>query len=196
MKFEIDAMTGRDGSTSTVYVRLNDRQAVGSIQPDDDYLVFVYVDENREPVGVNFVGEIGRRVQQEDQTISTDSDSPCCSDPYPSDEELRRIREWAYDDPRGWFAFIKERWKHADVGYWREGHGCEEYDGAYDSYHLSTVGWSGNEELVGAMKENFILWGQHWEQSRKGGHYEFRVRKQEDQTISSDPEPPRENAGG
>jgi len=45
---------------------------------------------------------------------------------------------------------------------------------------VSTGGWSGNEELIGAMRMNFILWSQWWWSSRRGGHYVF-ARKDPDE---------------
>ena len=92
-------------------------------------------------------------------------------DGYPTDEELTRIREWPGDDPRGWLAFIKLCWWAADWGW------SEEYEPRWaTTYHISTGGWSGNEEIIRAMRENTnLLWGQVWESVRRGGHYVFAV---------------------
>ena len=92
-------------------------------------------------------------------------------DGYPTDEELTRIREWPGDDPRGWLAFIKLCWWAADWGW------SEEYEPRWaTTYHVSTGGWSGNEEIIRAMRENTnLLWGQVWESVRQGGHYVFTV---------------------
>ena len=73
----------------------------------------------------------------------------------------------AADDAPGWFAFIKSRWWAADWG-WTEEAGV---------YHISTGGWSGNEALIAAMRDNVPLWWATWESARRGGHYEFRVRE-------------------
>jgi len=43
-------------------------------------------------------------------------------------------------------------------------------------YNLSTGGWSGNEDLVYALKENHLWWMLNWYSSRRGGHYEFRIK--------------------
>lgn len=48
----------RDGKTCSVYTRLNDRQAVGAVQPDETKLVFVYVDAAGHPVGVQVLEPI------------------------------------------------------------------------------------------------------------------------------------------
>ena len=98
-------------------------------------------------------------------------------DGYPTEEELTRIREWSMDDPRGWLAFIKTCWYAPDWG-WHEEHELDETLSPRwaTSYHISTAGWSGNEEIIRAMRENpNLLWDQTWESVRRGGHYVFIV---------------------
>jgi len=90
------------------------------------------------------------------------------SDNYPTEDELKRLREWDFNDMRGWFDFAKS------VGnYWPDDHyWTEEPDG---TIHVSTGGWSGNEDIIDAMSENFICWTQCWQVHRRGGHYEFKL---------------------
>jgi len=98
-------------------------------------------------------------------------------DNYPTEEELTRIRKWPTDDPRGWMAFIKTCWYAADWG-WNEERGLDETLSPrwVTIYHVSTAGWSGNEEIIRAMRENpNLLWSQTWESVRRGGHYVFTV---------------------
>lgn len=84
---------------------------------------------------------------------------------YPSDDDLKRLREWDAADADGWFAFAKE------VGnYWPDDQYWDEVDGRY---YISTGGWSGNEDIIAAMRENFVLWHMWWESLRRGGHYSF-----------------------
>jgi len=40
---------------------------------------------------------------------------------------------------------------------------------------ISTCGWSGNEEVVAAMKRNYLFWTLFWYGSKRGGHYWFRI---------------------
>jgi len=60
--------------------------------------------------------------------------------------------------------YIRDHWKYADDGYWEE-------DGL--KYTLHTAGWSGNEDIINAMRKNYIFWVLYWEQSNRGGHYIF-----------------------
>jgi len=40
---------------------------------------------------------------------------------------------------------------------------------------LSTGGWSGNEDIIRALKKNFIFWSMYWQMNRRGGHYQFKI---------------------
>lgn len=86
------------------------------------------------------------------------------NDGYPTDEELELIRKWDFRDLEGWFAFIKSNWV---------------YDGYFEQagslYQISTGGWSGHEEIIGAMEENVMCWIATWQQSRRGGHFLFEI---------------------
>lgn len=97
---------------------------------------------------------------------SPDDDPILAAPPYPSELELRRVRTWPVSDWHGLFAYLRARWNYADVGYWTK---------RGSTYSISTGGWSGNEELIGALQENHIVWSLCWISSRRGGHYVFRV---------------------
>ena len=80
---------------------------------------------------------------------------------YPDEEELEKIRTWDPTDPLGLLAFVCARWHFGDWGWHVKGH----------TYHLSTGGWSGNEDLINAMQANYVFWALCWHTSRRGGHY-------------------------
>ena len=83
---------------------------------------------------------------------------------YPTEDELKKITEWPYPNFEGLMNFIESIWEYADCGYWKQ---------TKKKYYISTAGWSGNEEIIGAMKANFIFWGIYWHSSQRGGHYIF-----------------------
>lgn len=60
---------------------------------------------------------------------------------------------------------------------WHETDGKEEIWGLpARRINISTIGWSGNEDLIRAWKSNFILWHLTWRIHQVGGHYTFEVR--------------------
>lgn len=102
------------------------------------------------------------------------------SDGYPTDEELKRIAAWPYTDLRGWFAFIKgagNYWPAESFG-WSEFDSVDDFKHATHVYHISTGGWSGNEEIINAMRENTMCWTLTWHEHRRGGHYAFVVTEE------------------
>ena len=85
---------------------------------------------------------------------------------YPTETELKTIREWQYET--GWQSlmdYISDIWHFAGWGWKKKG----------KTYYISTAGWSGNEEIIAAMKANSMFWSMSWVQSRRGGHYIFKV---------------------
>jgi hypothetical protein len=88
---------------------------------------------------------------------------------YPLEVELKAIRDWnKYKDLKGWMDAIKAIW------HWPEFVAQKDKE----CYELHTGGWSGNEDIIGAMKENQMMWVLYWKQSTRGGHYIFEpIRK-------------------
>jgi hypothetical protein len=99
-------------------------------------------------------------------------------DGYPTDVALEIIEKWHWDDIPGWFKFIQDIWHLRSWG-WDEGLEPHDYnkDEQVYRYHISTAGWSGNESIISAMKQNDMLWHFTWVQSRRGGHYIFEGRE-------------------
>jgi len=92
-----------------------------------------------------------------------------------SDEQLEaameKIRAWPWKDPRGLFAYLRSLWAYADWGW----HEKETKRATF--FHISTAGWSDNEALIGALEENRMIMFLCWVQSRRGGHYVFRIER-------------------
>lgn len=96
-------------------------------------------------------------------------------DGYPDDEELSHIRHWPLGEWQVLLEFVRDRWRYADMGYWRE-----KVRGDRRIYEVSTGGWSGNEDLIKALLDHEVFWPLCWVQSRRGGHYLFEIRKETD----------------
>ena len=99
-------------------------------------------------------------------------------DGYPTDEELQKIEEWPLSDGyTEFFSFIRGCWWTPQWG-WREEDAMDDLFGRpVKRYTISTGGWSGNEEIIEAMRSNRFLWLFTWVQSRRGGHYIFEVKQ-------------------
>ena len=98
---------------------------------------------------------------------------------YPNEEDLERIRSWEINSNADLkqvfeFAFDEDVWNHT---YGRisgpEVVECLELE---DRYRVSTGGWSGNEDVIGALQENVVWWLFAWHQHTRGGHYVFRFK--------------------
>ena len=83
---------------------------------------------------------------------------------YPSDDTLDKIINWN-KDWKDLMAYIQEAWKYDNY-----------FKNEDNFYTLVTGGWSGNESLIGALKENYIFWSLFWVSSHRGGRYEFELK--------------------
>jgi len=98
---------------------------------------------------------------------------------YPTEEELKIIENWDFntnftEEIPKFLTFIKDLWWMSDWG-WTEKKE-EENGNNVTNLYLSTGGWSGNEDLIDAMKNTFF-WKFCWKQHRRGGHYIFEILK-------------------
>ena len=89
-------------------------------------------------------------------------------DEYPSEQDLKTIEAWdCIKDPEGLLEFIRPFWEH---------YGFLSITGKkVKRVSMSTGGWSGNEDIIGAMYKNhfFLFW---FEQENRGGHYKFKIK--------------------
>jgi hypothetical protein len=112
-------------------------------------------------------------------------------DGYPTNTTLSKVKKWKikdYKDLLAMFEYIRENWWAADWGFSQESIDVDLEYGANESkaickrqhtFRLSTGGWSGNEDMIRAMRENFLFWHMTWQVHRAGGHYEFMVQELE-----------------
>jgi len=84
-------------------------------------------------------------------------------DGYPTDEELQRIRDWPLHF-EGLVEFVAQLWRYP-CGVKRRGRVVV----------LHTFGWSGNEEVIGALQQHPVFWCFCWQKSFRGGHYWFAL---------------------
>ena len=92
-------------------------------------------------------------------------------DGYPSEEFQDFIISWPYQN--GFKNLIDLVWVHWFYDY--------PYKNSYVEkgvwvYEFSTGGWSGNEDLISALQENYMFWAFCWYSSRRGGHHVFKVK--------------------
>jgi len=92
------------------------------------------------------------------------------SEEYPTEEELEKIRQWdAVKDPMGLINFIKGLWNYPEYFVVK--------GKRVITLKLSTGGWSGNEDIIEALRRNQMFFLLYWQSSVRGGHYYFRVEK-------------------
>lgn len=87
---------------------------------------------------------------------------------YPTEETLQAIRDWPIGHYRQLLEYVRRTWYYPDRVWILQTLPTLRYA-------LSTGGWSGNEELLGALEENRVFWGTCWFLSQRGGYHEFEV---------------------
>jgi len=79
---------------------------------------------------------------------------------YPTETDLKYFSEAL--PGLTFFKELRRIWSHDEWGVrWNN-----------NRLKLSTGGWSGNEEIITALRKNIYFWT-YWKVSRAGGHYEF-----------------------
>ena len=83
---------------------------------------------------------------------------------YPDGISLEKIRDWDIlkDGVQGLLDLIEENTHWADRQIEKRGKRV-----IYYVYH--TGGWSGNEDVIGALHHNFLFWSMFWRKSIVGG---------------------------
>jgi len=95
---------------------------------------------------------------------------------YPTENELNKIEKWSYKDYVGLVRYVAELWYYPDrVKIYRGKDYC--MGRTIKKLYLSTGGWSGNEDIIGALHKNYVFWACCWLRSQRGGHYWFDLSK-------------------
>lgn len=99
------------------------------------------------------------------------------ADGYPTDETIEAIEKWPYQDAAGCLDFARAAWHWPDwaneditaheAGVLRANPG-ERYA------RFATGGWSGNEEIIAALKANGMVRSLTWQLSARGGLHIFQ----------------------
>lgn len=91
-------------------------------------------------------------------------------DGYPTKEELQSILDFE-GAPTDFMSIINLMWWHDGFTVKK---GRDDFRKPVMRCYLSTWGWSGNEEIIGVLKQTWF-WFLWWRKSRRGGHYEFEI---------------------
>ncbi len=95
-------------------------------------------------------------------------------DNYSDETSLEKIKTWDVlkDGVEGLLDLVEENTNWVD----RQIHRSGKYVIRFE-YH--TGGWSGNEDVIAALRQNFLFWSLAWEKSTRGGHYYFKINKKQ-----------------
>lgn len=91
------------------------------------------------------------------------------ADGYPTEETLKIIQEWEIRSNfaiRDLLSYVKDCWRY---GFPTKAGGSKNQKWI----SVSTGGWSGNESIIGALRNNRMFWALCWLESRRGGGYKF-----------------------
>lgn len=105
-------------------------------------------------------------------------------DGYPTEAALEKLKSWAPNDLTGALDFMKELWSYPEAV--RSTLSDAEQQIIHPAkgnihYHFATGGWSGNESLVHAFRENRLGWVITFCLHARGGRYIFRYPKPKEQ---------------
>jgi len=99
------------------------------------------------------------------------------ADGYPVERTLQAIRDWDYHDAAACLDFVKAAWHWDDwVGHDLRPSEAEVANAEPGERYLrcATGGWSGNEDLIGALRENRMIHAFCWRMSARGGLHIYR----------------------
>lgn len=95
-------------------------------------------------------------------------------DGYPTDKVLDLFMSYEFKckaDVDRFLEILEGVWYSGSDGYKRI---KTEFD---DLLMLHTFGWSGNEEVIVALQNNFIFWGIAFNAHFTGGHYYLNIKR-------------------
>ena len=104
---------------------------------------------------------------------------------YPDEKTLEIIQNWDIinDGVEPLLELLENEWAYSDMGGFKRKKSC---DDAKEILELHTYGWSGNEDIIYALKNNFAFWSIFWWKSERGGHYWFEIKEIPKQVVLDD----------
>lgn len=96
---------------------------------------------------------------------------------YPTDNELEYIQKFEVIGPERQmelFKYIYNIWEYGNISISPQK--IKDRGDGTVWYTLITGGWSGNEEIIDAMKANLVFWARTWESSDRSGKHVFSVK--------------------
>lgn len=91
-------------------------------------------------------------------------------DVYPTDNELKAISNWEFCERS-----VIELLEYLRGLWWMDTWGFHLKGKHILRLELHTGGWSGNEDIIEALRRNYLFWMMCWEKTLRGGHYYFRI---------------------
>lgn len=90
---------------------------------------------------------------------------------YPDEASLKAIEEWDIlkQGVQGLLDLVEENTYTPDWSFSVRGKKVLRFE-----YH--TGGWSGNEDVISALRRNILFFAVFWEKSTRGGHYYFKIK--------------------
>jgi hypothetical protein len=97
-------------------------------------------------------------------------------DGYPIEIELKEIETFDIEKQpiEHLLDLLEKIWWASEWGFKRE-IGKNILDSPCIKLELHTGGWSGNEDIIEALKKTKMFWFLFWQKSERGGHYYFEI---------------------
>lgn len=93
---------------------------------------------------------------------------------YPSEVELKAIADWDYKDIWGLVDFVNSIW--SDYGRAEVVNARDTFGEHCRKWRLITGGWSGNEDIIGALNKNVMFNMLYWYMDMRGGLHEYKIK--------------------
>ena len=92
-------------------------------------------------------------------------------DGYPDEASLKEIKEWniTKEGVQGLLDLVEENTHFGDWSFCIKGKHV-----LWLEYH--TGGWSGNEDVIDALRSNLLFFPLYWKKTEVGGHYYFKIK--------------------